>query len=158
MEDLMKPRFKVIADYPNSKFNIGDILVRYYFQNSSDGAYCYVTSPISPLDGNNLKMEYAESMPHLFKKLEWWEERAKEDMPMFVKYVKDGRLSIAEGVYKVDGVGVYDDFEGDEYPNYSGFAATIYFEKENKIINLNYAYFKPATEAEYEAYLKTTKP
>jgi len=61
--------YKVIADYPNTKFEIGDILHRYYFAESG-GNYIYTTNPESPLEGSNLKKEWVESMPHIFEEIQ----------------------------------------------------------------------------------------
>ena len=60
--ELLKPRFKVIADYPKSVFKVGETL-------HGDLIYCDTNGP-----------KYSD-YPHLFRKLNWWEERKKEDMP-----------------------------------------------------------------------------
>jgi hypothetical protein len=57
IENLLKPRFEVIRDYPNNPEKIGSIL---YSEN-------------------------LEQFPHLFRKMEWWEKRKKNEMPLFVK-------------------------------------------------------------------------
>lgn len=66
-EQLLKPRYKVIGDYPNSPYKIGHVIL---------STHC------SPLDHYG---DYLEKHPHLFKKLEWWEERNVEDMPIYLK-------------------------------------------------------------------------
>ena len=66
----MKRRFEVIADYPFSKFEIGDTLIQFFFETSSTGMYCYVTNTDSPLQGNSLRKDYVECMPHLFKEID----------------------------------------------------------------------------------------
>ena len=63
-EELLKPRYKVIADYPFMQWALGQIIL---LTTGNDGDY------------------YFEKFPHLFKKLEWWEERKPEDMPEYVK-------------------------------------------------------------------------
>lgn len=60
-EELMKPRFSVIADYPGLSYNVGDI--------------------IEVLTNDNYGIIDMVEYPHLFKKLKWWESRRIEDMP-----------------------------------------------------------------------------
>jgi hypothetical protein len=76
-DELLKVRYKVIADYPKSIHKVGDVL------------YC---------DENGPRMS---QYPHLFKTLEWWEERAEDDMPEYVKYPNDARR-FAGKVFKVN--------------------------------------------------------
>ena len=61
--DLMKPRYLVIADYPNDIYKTGFII-----------------------EGDNLRyMTNMEKYPHLFRPLSWWEFREEKDMPEYVK-------------------------------------------------------------------------
>jgi hypothetical protein len=63
-EELMKPRYKVIADYPRSDYKIGEII--------------------------NCAEEDAKhfgTWPHLFSRLEWWQNRTIEELSG-VKYVR----------------------------------------------------------------------
>ena len=66
IQELLKPRYKVIADYPDSVFIVGEIL-----RNPT----------------------YESKYPHLFKKLEWWEDRKPEEMPKYLKHTYDGKTS-----------------------------------------------------------------
>jgi hypothetical protein len=65
VEDLLKPRYKVIADYPGND------------------------TPVGTIHDNEFTVRFHEktlnSYPHLFKKLEWWEERKESEMPEYVK-------------------------------------------------------------------------
>lgn len=61
-EELLKPRYKVIAEYPQSYLKVGDIF-----------------------EADNVT-KFMANYPHLFKPLAWWEERKVEDMPEYVKY------------------------------------------------------------------------
>ncbi|WP_319502548.1 hypothetical protein [uncultured Draconibacterium sp.] len=61
-EQLLKPRFEVIADYPKSIFKVGEIL-------NGELIYCDTNGP-----------KYSD-YPHLFKKLNWWENRKESEMP-----------------------------------------------------------------------------
>ena len=69
MKELEKPRFKVIADYPRSIFKIDEII---------DNGYEFIFG-----DADGLK--YSD-FPHLFKKLNWWENRTEKEMPEYLKY------------------------------------------------------------------------
>lgn len=76
-EELLKPRYKVIADYPDSILSVGDIFETY------DNGIKYVTQ-LSKVD--------VKEYPHLFKPLEWHEDRKPEDMPEYVKDIGDGEI------------------------------------------------------------------
>lgn len=67
-EDLMKKRYKVIADYPYSIFKVGEVL-------SSFDQFSYISE------------SDCRKYPHLFKPLEWWEDRKPEDLPEYVKNI-----------------------------------------------------------------------
>lgn len=65
-EELMKPRFEVIGDYPGLSYNVGDII-----EILIDDSYGIIDMGI---------------YPHLFRKLNWWELRKIEDMPKKLIY------------------------------------------------------------------------
>jgi hypothetical protein len=94
-EQLMQPRYKVIADYPKSIHPVGTIIDAGW--QSEDLLYCDWDGP------------RCRDFPHLFKKLEWWEEREEKDMPEYVKINADECSFIRGTVLKVDGVGRYPD-------------------------------------------------
>lgn len=79
-EELLKPRYKVTADYPDSLFKVGDILQQ-DFENANDWVIpekglltpCLQTNPAN--------------YPNIFRPIEWWEDRAVDDMPEYVKSV-----------------------------------------------------------------------
>jgi len=71
VEDLLKPRYKVIADYPGSDYHIGEILDRDWGWVGNDEV--------------GFK-HHISHYPHLFKKLQWWEDRDEKDMPEYVKF------------------------------------------------------------------------
>jgi hypothetical protein len=84
-EDILKPRYKVIADYPRSPYVIGNII--------SD-------------DDKEYTCEYMSRFPAIFKPLEWWEDREESDMPKYVKspngnavYRLDGEIEGMRGIY-----------------------------------------------------------
>lgn len=72
VQSLMKPRWKVIADYPDNLFLVGDILPR--GQDEGDAFIKW------------FKEEMADKYPHLFKPLLWWHERKEDELPKYVGY------------------------------------------------------------------------
>lgn len=122
VEDLMKPRYKVIADFPGNQWKVGQILLK------NDKVF----------KGDGYSEEYKlEHFPHLFKKLEWFEERKTEDMP---EYVKPKRAP--EYVFKV-----------------IEFHSTVceYFGTDGRICMDNSFVFDPATPSEYISYINKQK-
>lgn len=66
-KELLRPRYKVIAAYPHMELDqhgVGDIISPYGM------GFVYP---------EKVKEQY-DSFPHLFKKLEWWEERAADEL------------------------------------------------------------------------------
>ena len=79
--ELMKSRFKVIADYPDSKLKVGDIKELDSSYGDEEGFW----------HGKEYwDKTYLEKFPHIFRKLGWWEERISEDMPKYLKYPNNG--------------------------------------------------------------------
>ncbi len=72
-EDLLNPRYKVIADYPRSE----------HYENVKVGEVIDAWKPNKVIQRNFT--DFYDKFPHLFQKLEWWEERKIEDMPMYLK-------------------------------------------------------------------------
>jgi argonaute-like protein implicated in RNA metabolism and viral defense len=70
IEELLQPRFKVIANFPDSTRNIGDII---YVDNKKEKYW-----------SENYE-KWLSTFPHLFKKLEWFEDRKIEDLPEYLK-------------------------------------------------------------------------
>jgi len=73
-EELLKPRYKVIAGYPNTTHNIGDIL--------DDGGRTKIATKHWVI--------FMDQYPHLFRKLEWWEHREEKDMPKLIRKDSEG--------------------------------------------------------------------
>lgn len=71
-QELLKPRFEIIADYPGLSYNIGRII-----EPIKEGSSIYdcFEAPASET------IQFPEKYPHLFRKLNWWEKRGIEDMP-----------------------------------------------------------------------------
>ena len=115
--ELMKPRFLVIADYPNSEYTVGEIV-----------------TPDSDLwIHSNMKLCYpsVEKFPQIFRKLEWWEERKVEEMPMYVRIPPNGNVIKCTAWY-LNNMNWYGEVDG----------------KRQRIF---LDYFEPATEEEYNS-------
>ena len=129
VEELLKPRWKVIADYPKSLYHVGDILNGGW--RSEDLIYC---------DHDGPRWSH---YPHLFKKLEWWEERKPEDMPQYLKDTVKGL-----GIIRADKIEV-------GKPNYPAF--TYLISSDLKMGGTKYLRnYIPATEEEYNAHCQTS--
>jgi hypothetical protein len=68
-DELMRPRYKVIADYPGTQYSTGDIL-------PVVGTEQYVKA----------RIEHLSSYPHLFQQLPWYADRKPEDMPEYLEW------------------------------------------------------------------------
>lgn len=85
IEDLLKPRVKIIAPWPGMEeddYKVGQIV-------TGDSEL-------------NLNTEMIEKHPHLFKLLEWWEERKPEEMPEYVKFTNSVSAEYMGFVRKVE--------------------------------------------------------
>ncbi len=78
-EELLIPRYKVIADYPDSSFKIEDILFPFYVEDSTESGRWYVQ------EDRDYTWINPSLYPAIFKKLEWWEERSLEELPEYVE-------------------------------------------------------------------------
>lgn len=87
-EELLKPRYKVIADFWGNHFEVGKILELKKENGSSSFEYTWYGH-----DGLYSRYESDfKDYPHLFRKLEWWEDRKVEDMPKYIRGIKSGRI------------------------------------------------------------------
>ena len=113
VEELLMPRYKVIADYPgmDDSYEIGEVL---------KPAYTGIV----------------DAYPHLFRKLNWWEERKVEDMPEYVKPIVAPYY-----IFKVTR------FTQDEYCYFIG--------NNGKEIGEFISRFEPATEQQYNDYINS---
>jgi hypothetical protein len=92
-EDLMKPRFEIIADFPNNDFGkVGEILDRDWCKYIEDNEEGGVEWSIS-------------DFPHLFRKLNWWEHREVEDMPTRLiskAFANEETKELSEEVFEIE--------------------------------------------------------
>jgi hypothetical protein len=125
-DELLKQRYKVIADYPFSPYKVGEIIsIHDEIKNLpvAETSHYVHFQPVSI---------FAE-MLHLFKPLAWWEERQEHEIPSFLKdTAPDGEM------FKVMSV--------------EGAKVLVYNEVKPRRWTL-LKYFLPGTEAEYNAYL-----
>jgi hypothetical protein len=113
-------KFEVIATYPHSELEIGEILTQYYFETSQTGAYCYVTNSEIILLGKNMKHSFVENMPHIFKEIE--KERSKvltDEMKVCIKGdgTQEYDKKIIEYLKSLGGINKFN-FTWCCYPNY----------------------------------------
>lgn len=136
VEDLMIPKYKVIADYPNCKWKMGRILVKV---NAYD--FDCLEAPTSET------IRTPEKYPHLFKRLAWYEDRELSDMPEYVKF-DDGKV-----------VKPFNIFLSDKFNYFFASEKEYNKHKENykKGDMLNLAATIPATEQDYLTYLNPNK-
>lgn len=73
VEELLKPRFKVIADYPGSECFIGSVICKSGDSYRDESGFMIMAT------------NKPENYPAIFKRLEWWEDRKVEDMPEYLK-------------------------------------------------------------------------
>ena len=97
MKDLTQPRYLVIADYPNSHYEIGQIIELSVPKDA--GGWDMVT-----LANNE---EIMPKYPHLFRLLHWWEFRDEKEMPEYVKsskwVAKIRSYDLSKGTFVADG-------------------------------------------------------
>lgn len=96
-------------------------------------------------DGTYLDKEsFFQQYPHLFQKLEWWEERETKEYPKFVKDTRGGGLMTKKETYRVS----Y--FEND--------VMTIIVQPYNTVHNVTFRGFHinrfiPSTEKEIISFI-----
>ena len=115
--DLLAPRYKVIATWPNTYSKVGDILSPTYYVDKA--------------------IKFYKTYPHLYRELEWWEDRELSDMPEYVKQVTGD-------IHKV---------------RYNEQYGKVWMETEGGrawgIVPNVMAFFHPATKEEYDNYQKS---
>jgi hypothetical protein len=121
IQELLKPRYKVIEDYPFSDCKLGEI----FTEGKLEAAFF-----------NNLS-----KYPHLFRKLEWWEERDEKDMPEYLRTTEHGEKFVQPGIMKV----MY-------YTGKGGIKDHVRLDTGTDETAGTLFWFLPATKAEYEAF------
>ncbi len=93
-EELLKPRYEVIADFPDSKIPVGTILQLEYRPNNGNVWGTEIEGTPGIWDEG-----YIKDYPHIFKELGWWEKRSLDEMPEYVSM----QLNEGKVVIKVSG-------------------------------------------------------
>jgi len=121
-EELLRPRFKVIAGWWDMKpYKVGDII--------ESGQHDDLFSPY----------------PHLFKRLEWWEERTNDELPEYVIY----KGAISKVVQRKSSMGNIYEME------YKG-GNSFFLDNQYHLKQFHWREVLPATESEYLEYTNST--
>lgn len=81
-KELLKPRYKVIAYYPECPYKVGEILTKWEdWKYPDEEVYGNVNDGVD-------EREIIKSTVN-FKLLQWWEERSEKDMPEYVRLIID---------------------------------------------------------------------
>lgn len=87
VEQLMRPRYKVVADYFYNPYKVGDII-----EGTDLERFHLTTTKYRDEFGEERESEnyytadYLEKYSNLFRKLEWWQERSIDELPEFVRW------------------------------------------------------------------------
>ena len=141
-DELLKPRVKVMMDYLNSDFAVGTIIEAEEKTTFFTGDLQWITKPILHKNGGK-RSQYCmlifDAFPHIFKPLNWWEERDLDSMPRYVRCIIDG------GSYALPKGGVGKVFRWREQ------CADVFVDYKDNCCQTED--FIPATEQEYEEYV-----
>lgn len=132
--ELLKPRFRVIADWPDmrERFKGNPIIT----MDTKDVEGWYTTN-------GYYQETFFTAYPHLFKKLAWWEERKLQDMPPYIVDIENKAIMYKVKQWHTDGCAFFS--------NHTHQSEIFY---THDVIGDN---FLPATRADYETYLTTNK-
>lgn len=135
---LLTPRYMVEADYPNSPYEVGDILLNYkdtHYRRVSDG-YVFTEQKI-------------QNYPHIFRPMHWSEQRELGEMPKYVWY--EGAPSKVTKLVCVEGE------SGETIVTQTDYDGKGLFNLDNQYMLKGFSWREvtPATEAEYLEYLKS---
>jgi len=127
-EELMKPRYKVIATWPGMELDlnyVGQVITLTVKDNKQ---WCIRLHRATLYDA------HFDQYPHLFEPLPWWKDRKVEDMPPFVKSKRTGVVYSLKVDYDKNSLWL----DGCE-------------------LTLNLTHYLPATLDDYNAYLTTNQ-
>lgn len=140
VEQLMKPRYKVIAIYPGG-YDIDTIL----YVDEHGELFCKIAGYHSTVV--RIMQNEVSKYPFNIKPLQWWEEREEKDMPRNLKE-KNGNKVL--WVYKHFHCAYANYRHGEHFADANNFLVDPNFAQ-------NYSFYLPATREEYEAYIATLK-
>lgn len=81
-EELLRPRYKVIADFPYNDRKVGSVI------------NCSTHNPYP--------QQHLDKYRNIYKKLEWWEDREEKDMPKYVKNVNKGHGGVFKAIFYME--------------------------------------------------------
>lgn len=141
VQELLIPRIRVKAEYPYCQYEKGTILIK---DETTEELYSaqfgYTQSKFI------VKWEDAGKYPHIFRVLEWWEDREISELPEYVKYTEQS----ARHLYNIDKVGVYK-------PAWEMESGNPMFSIKNKVYSyglISAQEVSPITEEEYNEQAK----
>lgn len=118
-EELLKPRWKVIADFPcNTGHGVGEIISKFIYKSEPD---CYFIT--IELDGTAFGI-CPDDYPHLFERLKWWEEREEKDLPKYLKWKRNQKIFEPYIIEKDSGIFYLENHENSDFPLGSTLPAT----------------------------------
>lgn len=136
MTGLMTPRVILINYYPNSPFEVGDVL---HYVNGKNGAPDFYTMYGKP---SILLIPEVERATANFRILSWWEKLDVKDMPEYVALPWGDGFAYVHKVEKWEGA------------NYKGEPLYYYYNNKNELTTTSVSSKIPATITDYENYLK----
>lgn len=139
IEEILKPRWKVIASYPHCPYMIGDLLKGNDEELHLTTTSCGGGGQLHNVD-NCCPANILSVMSHLFGGLGWWQERKPEDMPEYVKHEKGFIAKVKSH---------FCNSLGEE----NKFGCQLDIETEWNYYS--YSRLQPATESEYLEYINT---
>ena len=145
--ELLMPRYRVIADYPNNKFKVGDILYVHYHKPYHSNNTCTKDKIFDGYTGMWIDLSEVEKHPHLFKSIDWFWGRKESDMPKYLKFVWKGKIDEARKVEKW----LYED-EPKNMGQINGFTHESSFEK-GLFPRVSLNGWTPATEEEFNYFM-----
>lgn len=147
VDELLRPRYKVIADYFYNPYKIGDIITVLYDDRSVHlTTTSYRDEFGETVEQNNFfNPKRLEDFPHLFKPLSWWEDRHYKDVEA-VKHIKNTKTN---KVYEVEHYGAMFGYMSGVRDNFTPKRTENWPDGSIELA----AYHVPITEAEYNAYI-----
>lgn len=135
-EQLLMPRFKVIANYPGSPYKVGKIITLNKIYGTSPAAL--ISAYAGNAETHYWPLHEFEKYPAIFQRLEWWEERAIENLPQYCKVTEKAVYDMGAGVHQISHYRIDDKYEY-AYLKSNGWPVPV-------------QWFEPSDEAEYLAY------
>ena len=145
-EELMIPRFRVIADYPNNNFKVGDILYAHHNKPYNNDNVCTKDKIFDGYTSKWIDLSEVKKHSHLFQEISWWEGRNEEDMPKYLKFVWKGKIDEARKVEKW----LYDNFKDRSNPNGFTHQSSV---DDTLFPRVSLNGWTPATEEEYNHFI-----